>query len=86
MATTALLPAKPVSVDALPACERDSLLAWFNLYMGLEAGANADNTIAAKTRDLEAFLGFFSRAIGSDQPTSRTFVSLAPSVRSTPSD
>lgn len=66
MATTALLPARPVSADALPACERDSLVAWFNLYMGLEAGANADNTIAAKTRDLEAFLGFFARAIGSD--------------------
>ena len=67
MATTALLPARPASVDTLPAREGDNLVAWFNLYMGLEAGANADNTIAAKTRDLEAFLGFFSRAIGSDQ-------------------
>ncbi|HUT61077.1 MAG TPA: tyrosine-type recombinase/integrase [Phycisphaerae bacterium] len=67
MATTALLPARPVSIDALPACERDSLTAWLNLYMGLEAGANADNTIAAKTRDLRAFLGFFAEATGCDQ-------------------
>jgi len=67
MAGTALLLGKPVSVETLPARDSDSLVAWFNLYMGLEAGANADNTIAAKTRDLEAFLGFFSRAIGSDQ-------------------
>lgn len=63
----AIQPAAILSPDLAPDGQRDSLVAWFNLYMGLEAGANADNTIAAKTRDLEAFLGFFTRAIGSDQ-------------------
>jgi len=53
--------------DVVSPPDRPSLAAWFNLYMGLEAGANADNTIAAKTRDLTAFLDFFGRATGCDQ-------------------
>jgi integrase/recombinase XerD len=48
--------------------QRDSLAAWFSLYMRLEAGANAENTIRAKTRDLQAFLDFFVMAIGDDHP------------------
>ncbi|MCK4341626.1 MAG: tyrosine-type recombinase/integrase [Phycisphaerae bacterium] len=56
------------SHELVPARERDSLAAWFSLYMELEAGANAENTIRAKTRDLQAFLDYFVTAIGADHP------------------
>ena len=48
--------------------QRESLVVWFNLYMQLEAAADADNTIHAKRRDLNGFLSFFVEAIGSDHP------------------
>jgi len=56
------------SEQAPASAKRDSLVAWLNLYMGLEAGANAENTIQAKTRDLNGFLEFFAEATGSDHP------------------
>lgn len=48
--------------------KRQSLAAWFSLYIGVEAGANAENTIRAKTRDLQVFLDFLVEAIGADHP------------------
>lgn len=62
-----LMPLKP-STELVPDRKRDSLAAWFSLYMGLEAGANAENTIRAKTRDLQAFLDYFAQTTGDDHP------------------
>ena len=67
MISTAIVSKNAGPADVVSPPDRASLAAWFNLYMGLEAGANADNTIAAKTRDLKAFLDFFGRATGCDQ-------------------
>jgi hypothetical protein len=64
-----LIPLKPTS-KLVPGRKRDSLAAWFSLYMGLEAGASAENTIEAKTRDLQAFLDYFVSTTGGDHPTS----------------
>lgn len=66
MADTALIAPESRLAVAQDGNDRDSLVAWFNLYMRLEAGANAENTIAAKARDLRAFLEFFTSATGSD--------------------
>jgi integrase/recombinase XerD len=52
----------------LPSERRESLVAWLSLYMGLEAGAAADNTRKAKQRDLATFLTFFQHATGCDHP------------------
>jgi integrase/recombinase XerD len=58
-----------IAVRAMLADERrDSLIAWLGLYMGLEAGACAENTFRAKQRDLEGFLSYFARATGSEHP------------------
>ena len=46
--------------------ESDSLVAWFNLYMSLEAAAGSENTLEAKRRDLGRFLQFFGEAVGGD--------------------
>ena len=43
-------------------------MAWFNLYMTVEAAAGAENTAEAKRRDLNGFLDFFTHAVGSDHP------------------
>lgn len=39
-----------------------------SLYMGLEAGANAENTVRAKTRDLQAFLLRFPLGLRTPRP------------------
>lgn len=59
-----IVPLRLESVELLPGAGRDSLVSWFNLYIGLEAGANAENTIQAKKRDLRSFLDFFIEATG----------------------
>ena len=67
MSIAEIAPSRLESLEVLPAANRDSLVAWFNLYMGLEAGANAENTIQAKKRDLRAFLTFFDETTGSGE-------------------
>ena len=68
MATTALV-ARRLSVSmATHSGQADSLVAWFNLYMTVEAAAGAENTAEAKRRDLNGFLDFFTHAVGSDHP------------------
>lgn len=64
MVIAEIVPLRLESVELLPAAERDSLVSWLNLYMGLEAGANAENTIQAKKRDLRLFVEFFNEATG----------------------
>lgn len=48
--------------------KRNSLIAWFNLYMGIEAGDPDSNTFKAKQSDLSRFIGYFRRVTGSDHP------------------
>lgn len=52
----------------IPKRRRDSLLAWFELYMGTEAGPADSNTFKAKKRDLEAFASYLQTACGTDHP------------------
>jgi integrase/recombinase XerD len=52
----------------IPAQKRESLVAWCNLYLGIEGRAGSDNTSLAKKRDLEAFLGFLLGSAGRDHP------------------
>src|SRR5262245_19454471 len=59
----------PINAKALlTANEQESLVAWMNLYIGLEAGANSDNTLKAKRRDLEGFLAYFRETTDSHHP------------------
>jgi integrase/recombinase XerD len=66
MTTTALVPTR-TAAELVATDSRGSLVDWFNLYLSLEAGANAANTLAAKTRDLRSFLEFFIAAVGADE-------------------
>ena len=52
----------------IPTDKRNSLIAWFNLYMGIEAGDQDSNTFKAKQSDLSRFINYFRRVTGSDHP------------------
>jgi integrase/recombinase XerD len=52
----------------IPTSRRDSLTAWFELYMTIEAGPQDSNTFKAKKRDLQEFLDYLSTAAGTDNP------------------
>jgi len=52
----------------LPRQKKNSLVQWFNLYLGIEGRAGSDNTFQAKRRDLESFLSFLMTAAGTDHP------------------
>ncbi|MHB9063330.1 MAG: tyrosine-type recombinase/integrase [Pirellulaceae bacterium] len=47
---------------------RDSLVAWFELYLGTEAGPPESNTFKAKKRDLQAFVDYLHTSSGTDHP------------------
>lgn len=64
----ALVPVAAHSPAMLLGESRESLAAWCTLYVELEAGANSENTLKAKTADLQAFLSYFTRVAGSDHP------------------
>jgi integrase/recombinase XerD len=68
MANTDLVPHKSTVPSLISPEQAESLVAWFNLYMNFEAAAGAENTAQAKRRDLNAFLDFFTQAVGSDHP------------------
>jgi site-specific recombinase XerD len=64
---TELIPTGDLSPTALLVGRKQtSLAAWFNLYIELEAGANSENTQKAKTADLQAFLDYFLKVVGTD--------------------
>ncbi len=46
--------------------KRNSLVEWFNLYMGIEGRAGSEHTFDAKKRDLETFLRFLQTSAGTD--------------------
>ena len=50
----------------IPHADRDSLTAWFNVYMEVDGSANADSTVAAKQSDIQRFLTFFQDVARSD--------------------
>jgi len=52
----------------IPANRRQSLTAWFELYMAIEAGPKDGNTFKAKKRDLQEFLNYLTAAAGTDHP------------------
>ena len=61
----------PLNADAgtlIPTENRNSLVAWFNLYMAIEAGTPDSNTFKAKQSDLSRFIAYFRRVTGSDHP------------------
>src|ERR1700677_2934645 len=60
-------PGEPVGID-----EFESLSAWVRLYGALEAASNAENTMAAKRRDLDLFMAFFRERLNSDHPSDWT--------------
>ena len=52
----------------LPTNKRNSLVAWFNLYMGVEVGDASPNTFKAKAADLSRFAQYFTKTTGTDHP------------------
>ena len=68
MGEKSLVPASLHAAQLLPTDKRESLVAWFNLYLALEAAAGSPNTLEAKQRDLGHFLTFFLDATGGDHP------------------
>lgn len=52
--------------DLISHADRDSLTAWFNVYMEVDGSANADNTVAAKQADIQRFVTFFQEVARSD--------------------
>ena len=63
-----IVPADATASELLPSADREDLVAWFNLYMGIEGSAGSDNTLAAKKADLEVFLGYLGRVAGITHP------------------
>jgi hypothetical protein len=62
----------------IPSGKRNSLIAWFNLYMGIEAGDQDSNTFKAKQSDLSGFINYFRRVTGSDHPDRWRTCALVP--------
>ena len=52
----------------IPVNRQESLVAWFELYMAIEAGPKDTNTFKAKKRDLQEFINYLHTAAGTDHP------------------
>lgn len=63
-----LVPASANARSLLPKRKQSSLAAWFELYMGIEAGAPDSNTFKAKRRDLQQFIDYLESSAGTDAP------------------
>jgi len=63
-----LQPMTTTAANLIPTNRRESLTAWFELYMRIEGGPEGSNTFKAKKSDLETFLAYFLDAAGRDRP------------------
>jgi integrase/recombinase XerD len=63
----ALVPIEASTEDLIPSGQRSTLSGWFALYLGVEAEPGSE-TLAAKRRDLQAFLDYFGETTRSDSP------------------
>ena len=63
-----LSPMDNAAATLIPRTKQNSLVEWFNLYLGVEGRAGSDNTFKAKRRDLESFLGFLQKSAGTLHP------------------
>lgn len=52
----------------IPKKKQESLFAWFELYLRIEAGDPESNTFKAKKRDLQKFVDFLQKSSGTDHP------------------
>jgi len=52
----------------IPVNRQESLVAWCELYMAIEAGPKDTNTFKAKKRDLQEFINYLHTAAGTDHP------------------
>ena len=50
----------PMEATLLPPRHQESLIKWFELYMGIEAGAPGSNTFKAKRSDLQNFIRYLN--------------------------
>lgn len=66
MSQIVLMPAAETPAVLIPTPSRQSLTAWFSLYMKIDGEASAETTQKAKVQDLERFLDYFNRATGCD--------------------
>jgi site-specific recombinase XerD len=67
-----LQPMNATAATLIPTGRRESLTAWFELYMRIEGGPEGSNTFKAKKSDLEAFLTYFLRVADQDKPDAWT--------------
>lgn len=70
---TKLMLTKVSSQTLIPTDRRNSLAAWFSLYLGIEVGTpsadeSATHTFKAKRSDLERFLSYLTETAGDDHP------------------
>jgi len=71
ISSTAVVELKPADSTAgalLSTKARDSLVAWFELYMGIEVGSPETNTFRAKRGDIQKFVEYLVRSAGTDHP------------------
>lgn len=52
----------------IPTSKKESLVAWFQLYMAIEAGPPESNTFKAKKGDLQKFADYLLETAGTDKP------------------
>jgi len=65
---TELVPMEATAGTLIPKKRQDSLMAWFELYMGIEAGAPGTNTFKAKKGDLQKFVTYLQESSETDHP------------------
>ena len=66
--TTPLVPMNTTASRLITKNRQESLLAWFELYMGIEVGPADTHTFKAKKRDLQQFVDYLQTTAGTDQP------------------
>ena len=65
--STRIVAADKTAASLLPANRRNSLIAWFKIYMAVEGGEPGSHTHKAKAADLSRFANYFQEMTGADQ-------------------